>query len=55
MRAVLQRVSEARVCVGDRVAGEIRRGLLVFVSIGRDDDPDDVRYISGKIRDARVF
>ncbi len=48
-------MTEARVRVGDRVAGEISRGLLVLVGIGRDDGPDDVRYVAGKIRDARVF
>ena len=51
----MQRVAEARVRVGDRVTGEIARGLLVLVGIGRDDGPDDVRYVAGKIRDARVF
>ncbi len=55
MRAVLQRVSEARVRVGDRVTGEIGPGLLVLVGIGKDDTADDVRYITGKIRDARLF
>ena len=55
MRAVLQRVSEARVRVDDRVIGEIGPGLLVLLGIGRDDGPDDVRHVAGKIRDARVF
>ena len=55
MRAVLQRVTEARVRVDDRVIGEIGRGLLVLLGIGRDDGPDDVRHVAGKIRDARVF
>ena len=55
MRAVVQRVTEARVRVGDRVTGEIARGLLVLVGVGRGDGPDDVRYVAGKIRDARVF
>jgi D-tyrosyl-tRNA(Tyr) deacylase len=55
VRAVVQRVSEARVRAGDRVTGEISRGLLVLVGIGRDDGPADVRYVAGKIRDARVF
>jgi D-aminoacyl-tRNA deacylase len=55
VRAVVQRVTGARVRVGDRVTGEISRGLLVLVGIGRDDGPDDVRYVAGKIRDARVF
>jgi D-tyrosyl-tRNA(Tyr) deacylase len=55
MRAVVQRVSEARVRVDDRVTGEIGRGLLVLVGIGRDDGADDVRYVAGKIRDIRIF
>ena len=55
MRADLQRVTEARVFVGARVAGEIAHGLLVLVGIGRADGPADVRYLTGKIRDARVF
>ncbi len=55
MRAVVQRVSQARVRVGDRVAGEIARGLLVLVGVGRDDDVADVQYVAGKIRDIRVF
>ena len=55
MRAVVQHVTEARVRVGDRVLGEIAHGLLVLVGIGRDDGPDDVRYVAGKIRDARLF
>jgi D-tyrosyl-tRNA(Tyr) deacylase len=48
-------VTEARVRVGDRVTGEIAHGLLVFLGIARTDGPDDVRYVAGKIRDARVF
>jgi D-tyrosyl-tRNA(Tyr) deacylase len=55
MRAVVQRVRSARVSVGDRVAGEIGRGLLVLLGVGRDDAEDDVRYVAGKIRDMRVF
>ena len=55
MRAVVQRVASARVRVDDRVTGEIGRGLLVLVGIGRDDTADDVRYVVGKIRDIRVF
>ncbi len=63
MRAVVQRVTEARVRVGNpstplgagRVVGEIARGLLVLVGIGRDDGADDVKYVAGKIRDIRMF
>jgi D-tyrosyl-tRNA(Tyr) deacylase len=55
MRAVVQRVTSARVRVGDRLVGEIARGLLVFVGVGRDDGDADVRYLVGKIRDIRLF
>ena len=55
VRAVIQRVTEARVRVGERIVGEIGRGLLVLLGIGRDDGPEQVRYIAGKIRDARLF
>jgi D-tyrosyl-tRNA(Tyr) deacylase len=55
MRAVVQRVLEARVRVGDRVVGEIGAGLLVLVGVGRDDGPEDVRYLAGKLPNLRVF
>ena len=55
MRAVVQRVTEARVRVGDRVTGEIARGLLVLLGVGRDDSLEDVKYVAGKIRDVRIF
>ena len=55
MRALLQRVSSARVRVGETVLGEIGRGLLVFVGVGRDDTIDDVTYLAAKICDIRVF
>jgi D-tyrosyl-tRNA(Tyr) deacylase len=55
VRAVVQRVTEARVRVGDRVTGEIAHGLLVLLGVGRDDGPADVTFIAGKIRDIRVF
>jgi D-tyrosyl-tRNA(Tyr) deacylase len=55
MRAVIQRVTSARVRVGERVVGEIDRGLLVLLGVGKDDTETDVRYVVGKIHDARVF
>jgi D-tyrosyl-tRNA(Tyr) deacylase len=55
VRAVVQRVTAARVRVGDRVTGEIAEGLLVLLGVGRDDGPDDVKYVAAKIRDIRVF
>ena len=55
MRAVVQRVTEARVRVGERITGEIGRGLLVLLGVGKDDGAEDVKYVAGKIRDIRVF
>jgi D-tyrosyl-tRNA(Tyr) deacylase len=55
MRAVIQRVSEARVRVGGAAVGEIGRGFLVLIGVAKDDGPADVAYIAGKVRDLRVF
>jgi D-tyrosyl-tRNA(Tyr) deacylase len=55
MRAVIQRVTSARVRVGDRTVGEIGRGLLVLLGVGRDDTDEDIRYVAAKIHDIRVF
>ncbi|HXE79997.1 MAG TPA: D-aminoacyl-tRNA deacylase [Vicinamibacterales bacterium] len=55
MRAVLQRVTRARVVVGDRVVGEIGTGLLALVGVEAGDGERDVQYVAGKIRDLRVF
>jgi D-aminoacyl-tRNA deacylase len=55
MRAVIQRVTSARVRAGDRVTGAIERGLLVLLGVGRGDTMTDVQYVAGKIRDLRVF
>lgn len=55
MRAVVQRVSTARVTVDGRTTGEIGRGLLVFVGVEKDDTQNDVVYMAGKVRDLRIF
>jgi D-tyrosyl-tRNA(Tyr) deacylase len=55
VRAVIQRVTSARVRVADSVVGEIGAGLLVLVGVGRHDTEADAKYIAGKIRDMRVF
>jgi D-aminoacyl-tRNA deacylase len=55
MRAVVQRVTEARVRVGTRVAGEIGRGIVVLLGVGKDDGAEDVRYLATKIATLRLF
>jgi D-aminoacyl-tRNA deacylase len=55
MRAVVQRVTFARVRVDDRSVGEIGRGLLVFAGVEKGDGPDDIGYVAGKVHDLRIF
>ena len=55
MRAVVQRVSRARVTVNGRIAGEIALGLLVLLGVGREDTESDVNYLAEKIVGLRIF
>lgn len=55
MRAVIQRVSEARVAIGGAVRGQIGRGLLVLVAVEDADTDADIEWLSGKIARLRVF
>ena len=55
MRAVVQRVSRARVTVNGRIAGEIALGLLVLLGVGREDTESDVNYLAEKIAGLRIF
>jgi D-tyrosyl-tRNA(Tyr) deacylase len=55
MRAVIQRVTNARVTVGERVTGEISHGLLVLLGVEQGDGPSDIQYIVAKTRDLRIF
>jgi D-tyrosyl-tRNA(Tyr) deacylase len=55
MRAVVQRVTFARVRVDSRVVGEIASGLLVFAGVEKGDGPEDIAYVAGKVHDLRIF
>lgn len=55
MRAVVQRVTSARVTVAERVTGEIGQGLLVLLGVEQGDGPTDLQYIASKVRDLRIF
>ena len=55
MRAVVQRVTLARVRVDSRLVAAIEHGLLVLVGIARDDDATDTAYLANEIVGLRVF
>ena len=55
MRAVIQRVAKASVRVEEKITGEIRNGLLVFVGIEDADGDDDILWLSNKIVSLRIF
>ena len=55
MRALVQRVREARVTVDGRVTGAIGTGLLVLAGMAPDDTPDDRAWLVRKIVQMRIF
>ena len=55
MRALIQRVREARVRVADDIVGEIGAGMLVLVGIGIDDTSDDADWLARKLIELRIF
>jgi D-aminoacyl-tRNA deacylase len=55
MRALLQRVSSARVLVDGEVVGEIGRGLLVLLGVTHADSAEQARYLAGKTAGLRIF
>jgi len=55
MKAVIQRVSQAKVEVDGKTAGEIQNGLLVYVSVGKGDGDKDVQFTADKLINLRIF
>jgi D-tyrosyl-tRNA(Tyr) deacylase len=55
VRAVVQRVSRARVLVGGEVRAEIGHGLLVLLGVARGDEDAGARRLAGKVARLRVF
>src|SRR5947199_8251384 len=55
MRAVVQRVSRARVTVNGEVTGEIAAGLVILIGVGRDDTSAVALTMADKIANLRIF
>lgn len=55
MRAVVQRVTQARVTIDDEVVGEIGNGLVVLLAVAHDDTREDADYLAPKIASLRIF
>lgn len=55
MRAVVQRVAQARVTVKGQVIGAIGLGLVVLVAVGKDDAPEAPNAMAEKIAKLRIF
>jgi len=55
VRAIVQRVLQASVRIDGRVAGEIGRGVLVLLGVGRTDAEADADYLADKIVNLRIF
>ena len=55
MRAVVQRVSAARVLVDGDVVGEIGEGLCVLLGVAREDGEDEAERLAGRVARLRIF
>lgn len=55
MRAVVQRVRNARVTVGDDTVGEIGRGFVILLGVSKTDTEAEARYLAHKCAGLRVF
>ena len=55
MRAVVQRVSSARVVVEGEVVGEVGHGLCVLLGVAREDGEEDAVRLAGRVARLRIF
>jgi len=55
MRAVIQRVREASCHVEGKLVGAIKKGVVVFLGVGRGDSVEDAEYLAEKIVNLRIF
>ena len=55
MRAVIQRVTKASVTIDHKIKGQIASGVLIFLGFVSEDSLDDVKWLSKKISNLRIF
>jgi len=55
MRAVIQRVSEAKVEVEGKIVGQVGSGLLVYLGVGTQDTEADAQFMADKLANLRIF
>ena len=55
MRVLIQRVKQASVTINNQLKSKIENGLLVFVGVEDEDQSDDVKWLSNKIVNLRIF
>jgi D-tyrosyl-tRNA(Tyr) deacylase len=55
VRAVLQRVKTSKVTVDSKVVGQISKGIMALIGVGRNDSFDDIKWLAEKIVNLRIF
>jgi|TARA_B100001105_G_scaffold181013_1_gene146383 D-tyrosyl-tRNA(Tyr) deacylase len=55
MIAVLQRVTTGKVKIGNRIIGDIGKGLVILLGVYRDDKEEDINFLTDKIIGLRIF
>jgi D-tyrosyl-tRNA(Tyr) deacylase len=55
MRAVIQRVAEAKVEVEGQTIGSVGRGLLIYLGVGKEDTEADAQFLADKLANLRIF
>lgn len=55
MRALIQRVNQARVLIDGKIVGEIGKGMVVFLGVGKNDSSSDIDFMVRKIPQLRIF
>ena len=55
MKAVIQRVNYSKLKIGGEVYSEIEKGLMILLGITHNDTINDIRWLSNKIINLRIF